>query len=167
VEGHGGDGLVPATITWARRLARGEDATRDKLVKMRAWHARHEGDKREGWDSPPTPGYVAFLLWGGEPGRSWSEAMVPRLNARPRKAAAPKLPTVDEIRDRLVTLLRDHVGTRAPAIAAAVASAEGPGDLQRRLDAVAGAPLDPEVVRDVARALILARLAGRAQASKP
>ena len=166
-EGHGGDGLVPATVAWARRLAAGEDATRDKLVKMRAWHARHEGDKREGWDSPPTPGYVAFLLWGGEPGRSWSEAMVPRLNARPRKAAAPKLPTVDEIRDRLVTLLRDHVGARAPEIAAAVAGAEGPGDLQRRLDAVAGAPLDPEVVRDVARALILARLAGRAQAQRP
>jgi hypothetical protein len=166
-EGHGGDGLVPATVAWARRLAAGEDATRDKLVKMRAWHARHATDRREGWDSPPTPGYVAFLLWGGEPGRSWAEAMVPRLSAKPRKAAAPKLPTVDEIRDQLVTLLRDHVGTRAPEIAAAVAGAEGPGDLQRRLDAVAGAPLDPEVVRYVARALILARLVGRAEAMKP
>jgi hypothetical protein len=93
--------------------------------------------------------------------------MVPRLAARPRKSAAPKLPTVDDIRDRLVTLLREHVGGRAPEIAAAVAGAEGPGDLQRRLDDLGGAPLDPEVVRDVARALILARLVGRAQAQKP
>ena len=36
---------------------------------MRAWHARHAVDKRPDWDNPPTPGYVAFLLWGGEPGR--------------------------------------------------------------------------------------------------
>lgn len=87
--------------------------------------------------------------------------------ARPRKAAAPKLPTVDDIRDRLVTLLRGHVGDRAPEIAAAVSSAEGPADLAERLRGVAGDPLDPEVVRDVARALVLARLVGRAQALKP
>lgn len=77
--GHGGDGLRPATIAWARRLAAGEDASPAKLVKMRAWHARHAVDRRPGWANPPTPGYVAYMLWGGEPGRVWSETMVDRM----------------------------------------------------------------------------------------
>jgi HK97 family phage prohead protease len=70
--GASGDGLQPETVSWARRMSSGEPASRDKIIKMRAWHARHAVDKRPGWDSPPTPGYVAFLLWGGEPGRVWS-----------------------------------------------------------------------------------------------
>lgn len=77
--GHGGDGLRPATIAWARRLAAGEDASPAKLVKMRAWHARHAVDRRPGWANPPTPGYVAYMLWGGEPGRVWAETMVDRM----------------------------------------------------------------------------------------
>ncbi len=79
--GHSGEGLQPETVAWARRMARGEAASRDKIIKMRAWHARHAVDKRPGWDNPPTPGYVAFLLWGGEPGRVWSNkvaAMIDR-----------------------------------------------------------------------------------------
>lgn len=75
-QGHGGDGLRPATVAWARRLARGEDVSPDKLVRMRAWHARHAVDRRDGWANPPTPGYVAFMLWGGDPGRVWAESMV-------------------------------------------------------------------------------------------
>ena len=70
--GASGDGLQPETVAWARRMARGEQASREKIIKMRAWHARHAVDKRPEWDNPPTPGYVAFLLWGGEPGRVWS-----------------------------------------------------------------------------------------------
>lgn len=70
--GASGEGLQPETVAWARRMARGEQASREKIIKMRAWHARHAVDKRPGWDNPPTPGYVAFLLWGGEPGRVWS-----------------------------------------------------------------------------------------------
>lgn len=87
-EDHGGDGLVDDTIAWARRLARGEDATPEKLVKMRAWHARHAVDRREGWDAPPTPGYVAFMLWGGAPGEAWSGKMVERMEAADAKRVA-------------------------------------------------------------------------------
>ena len=72
-EGASGDGLQPETVAWARRMAAGEPASREKIIKMRAWHARHAVDRRPGWDSPPTPGYVAWLLWGGEPGRVWSQ----------------------------------------------------------------------------------------------
>lgn len=77
-DGKGGNGLVPATITWARKLAAGESITPEKARKMSAWHARHAVDKRPGWDKAgeETPGYVANLLWGGEPGREWADRLV-------------------------------------------------------------------------------------------
>ena len=76
--GRGGDGLVAATIREARDMAARRDVTPDKLRRMRAWFARHESDKRPGWDAPgkETPGFVAWLLWGGDPGRAWAEQMV-------------------------------------------------------------------------------------------
>lgn len=86
-EGRGGDGLVPATISWARKIAARENLTEEKVVKMRAWHARHKVDKKAGWDKAgeETPGFVAFLLWAGEPGRRWSEAKVAQMSAEKRE----------------------------------------------------------------------------------
>jgi hypothetical protein len=77
-DGKGGKGLVPATVSWARKLAAGESITPEKARKMSAWHARHSVDKRPGWDKAgeETPGYVANLLWGGEPGREWADRLV-------------------------------------------------------------------------------------------
>jgi len=95
--GRGGDGLVAATIRWARRLAAGEAITPDKARKMRAWHARHASDKVTGWDKDgeETPGYVAFLLWGGEPGRDWSERLVSQMDKADERAS--KALTPDDI----------------------------------------------------------------------
>jgi HK97 family phage prohead protease len=90
--GASGDGLQPETVSWARRMASGEPASRDKIIKMRAWHARHAVDKRPGWDSPPTPGYVAFLLWGGEPGRVWSNKVSDMID---REEAGKAMKTID------------------------------------------------------------------------
>lgn len=89
-EGHSGDGLMPETVAWARRMANGEAASEEKIRKMRAWHARHAVDKRPGWENPPTPGYVAFLLWGGAAGRAWSERKVAELDRSKEKAMSEK-----------------------------------------------------------------------------
>lgn len=77
-QGRGGDGLVDATIREARVMASRQDVTPDKLRRMVAWFARHESDRRPGWATPgkETPGYVAWLLWGGDPGRTWARQMV-------------------------------------------------------------------------------------------
>ena len=90
--GASGDGLQPETVAWARRMASGEPASREKIIKMRAWHARHAVDKRPGWDNPPTPGYVAFLLWGGEPGRVWSNKVAEMID---REEAGKAMKTID------------------------------------------------------------------------
>lgn len=80
-EGRGGDGLVSATISWARKIASRENLTEEKVVKMRAWHARHKVDKKPGWDKAgeETPGFVAFLLWAGAAGARWSESKVAQM----------------------------------------------------------------------------------------
>ena len=78
---HGGKGLVEETLTWAHAFVDGKPATPEKLRKMRAWFARHEVDHKVGWDDPPTPGFVAWLLWGGDAGKSWSQSVVPKLDA--------------------------------------------------------------------------------------
>ena len=86
-EGRGGDGLVPATISWARKIASRENLTKEKVIKMRAWHARHKVDKKAGWDKAgeETPGFVAFLLWAGAAGQRWSESKVAQMSSEKRE----------------------------------------------------------------------------------
>jgi hypothetical protein len=86
-DGKGGKGLVAATISWARKLAAGENISPEKARKMSAWHARHAVDKRPGWDKAgeETPGYVANLLWGGEPGRGWADRLVEAMEKKDSK----------------------------------------------------------------------------------
>jgi HK97 family phage prohead protease len=81
--GKSGDGIVPATVRDAVRMARREELSEDKVRRMPAWFARHEGDWTPGTDDQPgdeTPGYVAWLLWGGDPGRAWADRKVRELD---------------------------------------------------------------------------------------
>jgi phage-related protein (TIGR01555 family) len=88
-EGKSGKGLVPATVAWARRLASGQPISPAKAVKMRAWLSRHEVDKKgEGYkpgeDGFPSPGRVAWALWGGDAAVAWSNKIVGQLEAAKR-----------------------------------------------------------------------------------
>lgn len=72
-----GGGLQSTTIREARRMAQGY-VDLNKAVRAAAWFARHAADL----DSPdadeylsgernrPTPGQVAWLLWGGQINRA-------------------------------------------------------------------------------------------------
>jgi HK97 family phage prohead protease len=82
-DGKSGDGLVAATVRDAVKMARGEELSEDKVRRMPAWFARHEGDWTPGTDDQAgeeTPGFVAWLLWGGDPGREWAERKVLELD---------------------------------------------------------------------------------------
>ena len=107
-EGHSGDGLKPATVRWARRLADGEDISEDKVRKMRAWLARHEADKQgqgfsPGEDGYPSPGRVAWALWGGDPAVRWSNKLVEQLDGDdgPARSMRRDLPATEEERAEL------------------------------------------------------------------
>jgi len=62
---------------------------RDKLSpetvkRMKAFFSRHQKNKGIASEFKGTPwkdrGYVAWLLWGGDPGRAWAENMVDKMN---------------------------------------------------------------------------------------
>lgn len=81
-EGKSGDGLKPETVRRANIIARRDELTESHVREMRAWFARHESDKRPGWDDAgeETPGFVAWLLWGGDPAESWSNRKVAEMD---------------------------------------------------------------------------------------
>lgn len=75
-EGKAGKGFTSVGRGRARQLAQGGSVGRDTVVKMRAYFARHEVDKKaEGFygsqEGYPSPGRVAWDAWGGDAGRSW------------------------------------------------------------------------------------------------
>ena len=69
-----GSGVARATA-----IANGKDIPIETVRRMRAYFARHAVDKRaRGWGSRTdrSAGYIAWLLWGGDPGRRWADRIV-------------------------------------------------------------------------------------------
>jgi len=90
---YGGGGLTPKTIREARLMSRGE-VSDSKVIRMSAWFLRHESDLESpkanaylrGETDRPTAGQVAWLLWGGDLGKSnrmraqkWAERQANRV----------------------------------------------------------------------------------------
>jgi ATP-dependent protease ClpP protease subunit len=77
--GKSGDGIKPETIRRANSIANGEPQSEQWVTsEAPAWFARHEADWEEGVDDvegKESPGYVAWLLWGGDAGSEWVEEM--------------------------------------------------------------------------------------------
>ena len=114
------------------------------------------GPLPDGAGSKPTPTDVPRMEPDASAGAGGDPAV---LSARTR--SAPTMPTPDEIRTRLVDTIAQAVAASAPALAAALRAASSPEDMRARLAEVAASPLDPETRREVARAIVLARLVGR------
>ena len=85
-----GDGLVDETVRQARIMAKGDPLSIDKIVKIRAWHARHISDLDREKSNPNDPDTwkasdVAFLLWGSNPftnpmeAHDWAERKIAQL----------------------------------------------------------------------------------------
>jgi HK97 family phage prohead protease len=95
-EGKSGDGLKPETVARANRLARREEMNDDWVREMNAWFARHESaSKSPGWDKAgeEKPGFVAWLLWGGNAAKNWSARKVKEMEGE------RDLSMIDEERD--------------------------------------------------------------------
>ena len=76
-EGHAGGTEVASTR--ASQILSGEELSPETVIAMRAWFARHRVDAdaegfSPGEDGYPSPGRVAHSAWGGNPGRTWSNA---------------------------------------------------------------------------------------------
>ena len=84
-DGHAGDGFTGAGRNRAGQLSRREGLSRDTIMRMVSFFARHEVDKKaEGFNQGekgfPSPGRVAWDAWGGDAGKSWAESVAAKLN---------------------------------------------------------------------------------------
>lgn len=75
-----GRGGTSVGIARARDIANRRGLSLDTVGRMVSFFARHEVDKQgEGWspdeDGYPSNGRIAWALWGGDPGRSWANAI--------------------------------------------------------------------------------------------
>ncbi len=83
------EGRKGGTEVAARRAGQilsGEEISDETIRVMSAWFARHEVDKQGEGFSPgeegyPSPGRVAWAAWGGDPGKTWSDALVARMES--------------------------------------------------------------------------------------
>lgn len=80
-----------------------------------------------------------------------------------RALAAPKLPTSDDITREMVRLLQAHGVAGIPDVLTALEGAQ-PAEVRERLAKAIDKTPPPDLVREIARGLVLARLVGKAQA---
>lgn len=78
-----GRGGTNIGVSRARDITNGRALSLDTVKRMVSYFARHEVDKQgQGWspdeDGFPSAGRIAWALWGGDPGRTWAEAIVRR-----------------------------------------------------------------------------------------
>lgn len=65
-------------VARAVQLSRGKPVWPRTIKRMASYFARHEPDKRASrWGDfeRPSPGFVAWLLWGGDEGRAWAQRL--------------------------------------------------------------------------------------------
>lgn len=71
-------------LTRANQIANGDSLSADTVKRMYSFFSRHEVDKKaegfsEGEEGYPSPGRVAWDLWGGDAGYSWSRKIADQL----------------------------------------------------------------------------------------
>ncbi|GGO28918.1 DNA-binding protein [Deinococcus humi] len=72
----------------AEQLAEGGDLTEEEVRHVSQYFPRHAGDNLDETgqgDERPSRGYIAWMLWGGDEGREWSEGVVKKLDERDEK----------------------------------------------------------------------------------
>lgn len=96
-------GLTPAEaskegigsgVQRAVNLKNRDNISPEVIRQMVAFFARHEKNKTISADNKSTPwndkGYVAWLIWGGDPGRSWAEKVRDMMDTADKKSAVKK-----------------------------------------------------------------------------
>lgn len=80
-DGKAGDGFEPATLARARKIAAGQELTPAHVKRMYSFFRRHSVDRKPDWGKAggETPGYVAWMAWGGDAGASWSSMKVAQM----------------------------------------------------------------------------------------
>ena len=84
-----GRGGTEVGIARARDIVNGKNLSEDTVKRMYSFFSRHEVDKQaegfsQGEDGYPSNGRIAWALWGGDAGYSWSRKIAERLKKEER-----------------------------------------------------------------------------------
>ena len=81
---------IRSGVARATSLKNRDQLSPETVRRMDAFFKRHAGNEQIGEGLQPWQdrGYVAFLLWGGRPGRAFAAARVKQMNAADRAADA-------------------------------------------------------------------------------
>ena len=79
----------------ARQIVAGENLSDDTVKRMYSFFSRHEVDKeaegfKAGEDGYPSNGRIAWALWGGDAGFSWSRRLVEQMKKEEERAVSGK-----------------------------------------------------------------------------
>lgn len=111
-DGEGGGTDVARTR--ATQILSGNELSPDTVVTMSAWFARHLVDKQGKGFSPgeegyPSNGRVAWAAWGGDAGKSWSDARSQRI-----KKARERSEVISNNREELLISMEQEQERAAP-----------------------------------------------------
>jgi hypothetical protein len=76
--GEAGDGLESATKGRAHDIASGKALSLDHVKRMHSFFERHDKTRPDDGGKGNSPWKTAWMLWGGDSGRSWAESVVGR-----------------------------------------------------------------------------------------
>jgi len=85
-----GRGGTAVGVARARDLSNGKSLPLKTINRMVSYFARHEVDKKgENWGnaSNPSKGYIAWLLWGGDAGKTWVDSIAEREKKKEKSMA--------------------------------------------------------------------------------
>ena len=93
-EEHGRGGTRVGAVR-ARQIVAGENLSDDTVKRMYSFFSRHEVDKKgkgfkQGEDGYPSNGRIAWALWGGDAGFSWSRRLVEQMKKEQDRAVSGK-----------------------------------------------------------------------------
>jgi HK97 family phage major capsid protein len=93
-EEHGRGGTRVGAVR-ARQIVAGENLSDDTVKRMYSFFSRHEVDKKaegfkQGEEGYPSNGRIAWALWGGDAGFSWSKRLVEQMKKEQDRAVSGK-----------------------------------------------------------------------------
>ncbi|RWB33317.1 MAG: hypothetical protein EOQ41_10725 [Mesorhizobium sp.] len=81
-----GRGGTEVAVARATELKNRDKLSPSTIQRMVSYFARHEADKKGrnfGSEENPSAGYIAWLLWGGDEGRSWALELKQKIGNAP------------------------------------------------------------------------------------
>ena len=93
-EEHGRGGTRVGAVR-ARQIVAGENLSDETIKRMYSFFSRHEVDKqaegfKQGEEGYPSNGRIAWALWGGDAGYSWSRRLVEQMKKEQERAVSGK-----------------------------------------------------------------------------